>query len=70
LAEHNHKFLCLPTYHPKLNPTELILGVAKNWVAEKNVTFKTDDIIKHADAYEEKTRNTVLIMSKLFSISI
>lgn len=49
LAEHSHSVLRLPPYHPELNPIELIWATVKNWVAEKNVTFKINDIIQLAD---------------------
>jgi transposase len=39
----------LPPYHPELSYIELIWGTAKNWVADKNVTFKLDDVIKLTD---------------------
>jgi hypothetical protein len=41
--------LRLPLRHPELNPTELIWATVKNWVAEKNITFKLHDVIKLVD---------------------
>lgn len=49
VQEHHHTILRLPPYHPELNPIELIWATVKNWVAEKNVTFKMDDVIKLTD---------------------
>jgi transposase len=49
LVEHGHTVLRLSLYHAELNPIELIWGTVKNWVAEKNVTFKLDDVIKLTD---------------------
>jgi hypothetical protein len=44
LAGHGHFLLCLPPYHPDLNPVELI-WLLKDEVAMKNTTFKLDDVI-------------------------
>ncbi|KAJ4425806.1 hypothetical protein ANN_27432 [Periplaneta americana] len=49
LSEHNHSILRLPSYHPELNPIELIWDSVKNWVAERNVSFKMDDVLKLTD---------------------
>lgn len=49
LAEHYHSVLRLPPCYPELNPIELILVTVKNWVADRNVTFRTEDMIKLAD---------------------
>lgn len=49
VAEHGYTVLQLPLYHSKLNPTELICAVVRNWAAKKNVTLKFDDFIKLND---------------------
>jgi transposase len=43
LAEHSHTVLRLPPYYPELIPIELIWATVKNWIAEKNVTFKSSN---------------------------
>jgi hypothetical protein len=49
LAEHGYSVLWLPPYHPELNLTELIWATVKKWIADRNVTFKMEDVIKLAD---------------------
>lgn len=49
LQQHGHDVLRLPPYHPELNPIELIWATVKNWVAENNVTFKMEDVMKITD---------------------
>jgi hypothetical protein len=49
LAEHGHSVLRLPPYRPELNPIELIWATVKKWVADRNVTFRMEDVIKLAD---------------------
>jgi hypothetical protein len=46
---HGHTVLQFLPYYSKLNPTELIWATVKNWVAEKNVMFKLDDVVKLND---------------------
>lgn len=48
LAQHGHSVLRLPPYHPELNPIEKIWGIAKNWVASRNTTFRFEDVKKLA----------------------
>jgi transposase len=43
LTECGHFITRLPTYHPELNPIELI------WVTDKNVTFRMEDVIMLTD---------------------
>lgn len=45
LKQSGHFVLRLPPYHPDLNPIEMIWGIIKNHVAQKNVTNKMDDTI-------------------------
>jgi transposase len=49
LAELGHTMIRLPPYHPDLNPIEKILGIVKNKVAAKNVTFKLRDVQQLAE---------------------
>ena len=49
LARHGHAAIRLPPYHPELNPIEKIWGIVKNWVAQKNVTFRLDDVRRLAE---------------------
>jgi transposase len=44
LSAHGHTVLRLPPYHPDLNATENIWGYDKQWVGQRNVTFKLDDV--------------------------
>lgn len=44
LEAHGHSVLRLPPYHPDLNPIELIWATVKNNVAQKNVSFKLEDV--------------------------
>jgi hypothetical protein len=49
LAEHGQLGLWLPPYHPELHLTELIWATVNKSVADRNVTFRTEDVIKLAD---------------------
>ena len=49
LKQHGHVALRLPPYHPELNPIEKIWATVKNWVGERNVTFKLDDVRRLAE---------------------
>jgi hypothetical protein len=44
MASYGHQVLRLPLYHPELNPIEKIWASVKNWVAERNITFKLKDV--------------------------
>jgi transposase len=44
LASYGHTVLRLPPYHPDLNPIEMIWSQVKEWVASRNVTFKTENV--------------------------
>ncbi len=44
LSMYGHTTLRLPPYHPELNPIEKMWAIVKNWVADKNVSFKLDDV--------------------------
>jgi hypothetical protein len=44
LSAHGHTVLHLPPYHPDLNAIENIWGNVKQWVGQRNVTFKLDDV--------------------------
>ena len=44
LAEHGHTALRLPPYHPDLNPIELIWSDVKEWVGQRNTTFKINEV--------------------------
>lgn len=44
LAEYGHTVLRLPPYHPDLNPIEKIWATVKNNTANRNTTFKLDDV--------------------------
>lgn len=46
LHQFGHSVLRLPPYHPDLNPIEMIWGIVKNFVAQKNVTNKIADTIQ------------------------
>lgn len=48
LAQHGHRVLRLPPYHPDLNPIEKVWALVKNWVATHNVTYKLEDVEKLA----------------------
>ncbi|KAJ4427109.1 hypothetical protein ANN_24724 [Periplaneta americana] len=45
MEEHGHSVLRLPPYHPDLNPLEMIWADAKQWVANRNTTFKIADVM-------------------------
>ncbi|XP_049762544.1 uncharacterized protein LOC126088446 [Schistocerca cancellata] len=49
LAHYGHSVLCLPPYHPEINPIEMVWATVKNCVATKNVTFKLEDVWKLAE---------------------
>ncbi|XP_047000502.1 uncharacterized protein LOC124616242 [Schistocerca americana] len=49
LAHYGHSVLCLPPYHPEINPIEMVWATVKNWVATKNVPFKLEDVWKLAE---------------------
>jgi hypothetical protein len=44
MASYGHQVLRLPLYHPELNPIEKIWASVKNWVAERNITFKLKEV--------------------------
>lgn len=44
LREQGHTVLRLPPYHPDLNAIEKIWGDVKQWVAQRNVSFKLSDV--------------------------
>lgn len=48
MNRYGHSVIRLPPYHPELNPIEKIWGNVKNWVAQRNVTFKLSDVEKLA----------------------
>ncbi|KAJ3655184.1 hypothetical protein Zmor_014321 [Zophobas morio] len=48
MTEFGHAVLRLPPYHPELNPIEKIWANVKNWVAQRNTTFKLPDVEKLA----------------------
>lgn len=48
LWTNSHSVLWLPPYHQKLYLIKLLLTTAKNWVADKNVKLRMEDMIKHA----------------------
>jgi Holliday junction resolvase-like predicted endonuclease len=48
----------------------VILATAKNWVAEKNIAFKLDDVIKYVEEkFDWKIGNIDVIMRELLKIS-
>jgi hypothetical protein len=49
LAEHGDSVLWLLPYHPGLNLIKLIYVTVKNWVSDRNVTFRMEDVIKLTD---------------------
>jgi len=49
LANHRHRVLRLPPYHPALNPIEKIWGMVKTRIAAKDVTFKQQDVQQQAE---------------------
>lgn len=46
LRAHGHAVLRLPPYHPDLNPIEMAWAAIKGHVAQKNVTWNVEDIMK------------------------
>ena len=48
LLQHGHRIPRLPPYHPDLDPIEKICALVKNWVAARNVTYKSEDVKKLA----------------------
>ncbi|KAJ3646178.1 hypothetical protein Zmor_006343 [Zophobas morio] len=58
LEEHGHTVLRLPPYHPELNPIEKIWALVKNYVAQRNVTFKMSEVKTLAEnKFKEITAN-------------
>ncbi|XP_023725475.1 uncharacterized protein LOC111874314 [Cryptotermes secundus] len=48
-AAAGHSVIRLPPYHPDFNPTEMVWGTVKNWMGQRNVTFKLDDAMRLAE---------------------
>lgn len=57
-AEHGHKILRTPPYHPELQPIETCWGVVKNHIA-KHCDFTMKNLIKQLDGgFEKVTKET------------
>jgi transposase len=44
LSSYGHNVIRLPPYHPDLNLIQMIRSQVKQWVATRNVIFKTEDV--------------------------
>jgi hypothetical protein len=49
LAEQGHSVLQLPSYHPDLNLNKLLQTIVRTWIADSNVTFRMEDLLKLTD---------------------
>lgn len=50
-TDYGHNVLRLPPYHPNLNPIEMVWAQMKQYVAERNVNFSFESVLKTCDDF-------------------